>query len=208
MWMPDDLFRACREAVTAEEAARRYGLTFDRRGWALCPFHPDKHPSMSFKAGRFRCWACGESGDAIDFTGKLFGLSPLDAVRRLDQDFNLHLPLDRRQMPAERRETERAAQKRRELADTAQAFEAWRNSMLDKLTSAIRVGNMALKKPLEGLSSGEALAVQRLPALEWWADLLCDKDMGQRMRVFRDREGVTALCTRILNSTPLRSGAA
>lgn len=76
-----DLFREVRERVSAQEAARRYGLTFDCHNRALCPFHPDHHPSMSFNEGRFRCWSCGASGDAIDFTGRLFSLEPLAAVR-------------------------------------------------------------------------------------------------------------------------------
>ncbi|WP_368264452.1 CHC2 zinc finger domain-containing protein, partial [Intestinimonas butyriciproducens] len=52
--------------MSAKDAARYYGLTFDRKGWAVCPFHQDKHPSMSFRGGRFRCWACNASGDSID----------------------------------------------------------------------------------------------------------------------------------------------
>lgn len=47
-----NIFREVRERVSAQDAARHYGLTFDRRGWALCPFHHDKHPSMSFRSGR------------------------------------------------------------------------------------------------------------------------------------------------------------
>ena len=87
-----DVFRECRERVSAQDVARHYGLTFDRKGWALCPFHSDKHPSMSFRAGRFRCWACNASGDAIDFTGRLLGLDALGAVRQLNVDFCLGLP--------------------------------------------------------------------------------------------------------------------
>lgn len=74
-----DVFRECRERVSAQDAARHYGLEFDRRGWCKCPFHGDTHASMSFRGGRFRCWVCNASGDAIDFTGKLLGLEPLAA---------------------------------------------------------------------------------------------------------------------------------
>ena len=96
-----DVFRECRERVSAQDAARYYGLTFDRKGWAVCPFHSDKHPSMSFRAGRFRCWACNASGDAIDFTGRLLGLEPMAAVERLNADFALSLPLHRKPTQAE-----------------------------------------------------------------------------------------------------------
>ena len=90
-----DVFREVRERVSAQDAARHYGLTFDRRGWALCPFHNDKHPSMSFRNGRFRCWVCDVGGDSIDFTARLLGLDAMGAVERLNADFGLALPLHR-----------------------------------------------------------------------------------------------------------------
>ena len=35
----------------------------------LCPFHEDKNPSMDVSPdfGRYKCWACGASGNALDF---------------------------------------------------------------------------------------------------------------------------------------------
>lgn len=205
-----DVFRECRERVSAQDAARHYGLTFDRKGWAVCPFHSDKHPSMSFKDGRFRCWACNASGDSIDFTGKLLGLEPLAAVERLDADFCLNLPLHKTLTPAERREAEQAAQRRRELSDTAKAFEAWRGAMLDKLTAVFRTAHLALKdcQTLDDLTEAEALAVKWQAAVEYWADCLLSGDMSAQMDIFRDRKGVDALCNQILNSTQTKSGAA
>ena len=43
-----------------------------RQAKALCPFHDDNNPSMGFWTGkdgieRFKCFVCGESGDAFDF---------------------------------------------------------------------------------------------------------------------------------------------
>lgn len=109
------VFVEVRERVTVEDAARHFGLTFDRKGWAVCPFHQDRHPSMSFRAGRFRCWACGASGDSIDFTAKLLGLEPLAAAERINYEFHLSLPFNRQQTSAERREVAQAARRRRGL---------------------------------------------------------------------------------------------
>jgi len=38
-------------------------------GQALCPFHDDKHPSLSvnLKTGIFKCFGCGENGSLFDF---------------------------------------------------------------------------------------------------------------------------------------------
>src|SRR2546422_9591374 len=51
----------------------------------LCPFHPDGSPSFSANlvTGLFKCFACGESGDAFDFYQKLKGVDFPTAVREL-----------------------------------------------------------------------------------------------------------------------------
>ncbi len=113
-----DIFRETRERVSALDAARYYGLIFDRKGWALCPFHPDENPSMSFKDGRFRCWACGARGDCIDLAARLFGLDSIGALKRLNADFGLALPIDRKPTKAEKE----VAKRRKELTDTYRKF--------------------------------------------------------------------------------------
>ena len=87
------LFDEVRDRVTALEAARLYGLEFDRSGRrARCIWHsPDRHPSLTFKGSYCRCFACNNGGSSIDLVAKLFGLSPLEAARKLDADFALGL---------------------------------------------------------------------------------------------------------------------
>lgn len=198
-----DIFHTCREAVTAEEAARRYGLTFDRRGWALCPFHPDKHPSMSFRAGRFKCWACGESGDSIDFTGKLLGLEPLGAVERLNADFALGLPLHRKPTNAENRE----ARRRQEVAETHEAFENWRQGLVNDLNTVYRVAHFALKSGNQ-LTDIEAEAIRRQAQAGYMADMLAHGSGEEQMEIFRDRKAVSAWIGQILRGSPGRSRTA
>ena len=54
-----------------EGVAVRLGLRVSRHK-ALCPFHNDHTPSMSFKVNKntFRCFVCGASGARGDFGGK------------------------------------------------------------------------------------------------------------------------------------------
>ena len=200
-----DLFRRCREAVTAEDAARVYGLRIDRKGKAVCPFHDDHRPSMTFHNGRFRCWACGASGNAIDLTAHLLGVDALSAVRRLDADFHLCLPLDR---PLSAQERAQAA-RREQLEDTRRRYEEWREKTLRDLCAAYRAGHDALKAGRE-LSDAEALAVKWMAALEWWAETLGNAELPEQMEVFRDREGVERICQAILNNMnnlPMKSTA-
>ncbi|MCI8844680.1 MAG: hypothetical protein HFF08_11395 [Oscillospiraceae bacterium] len=201
-----DVFRECREQVSAEDAARRYGLTFDRRGWALCPFHSDTRASMSFRADRFRCWACNASGDSIDFTARLFGLEPLAAVEKLNSDFNLNIPLHRQPTPEELQ----AARRRAEVVQAHKDFEEWRKALISKLCRVCFLAHDTLKgaADLENLTPAEALAVRWQSYLEYLVDCLESGDMAEKMAIFRERGRIGDLCEKILNSTPERSSAA
>ena len=69
-------------------AAEFYGIEVKRNGMACCPFHDDKNPSMKVDQ-RFHCFGCGADGDVIDFTAKLFDLSPKEAAKKLAQECGL-----------------------------------------------------------------------------------------------------------------------
>ena len=45
--------------------------------------------SLPFPRGSFYCFGCGATGDVIDLTAQLFGLSSFQAARKLTQDFGL-----------------------------------------------------------------------------------------------------------------------
>ena len=86
--MAENVFEAVKLSVSTREAAEFYGIKVRRNGMACCPFHDDKNPSMKVDQ-RFHCFGCGEDGDVIDFTAKLFDLSPKEAAEKLAQDFGL-----------------------------------------------------------------------------------------------------------------------
>ncbi|QXE19991.1 CHC2 zinc finger domain-containing protein [Clostridium sp. 001] len=56
---------------------RETGEHFNRQGYIKCPFHNEKTPSLSIKffpdanKYKFKCFGCGEVGDAIDFIEKI-----------------------------------------------------------------------------------------------------------------------------------------
>jgi hypothetical protein len=54
------------------EVLARHGIRV-RRNKALCPFHPDKNPSLSLYKNKWKCFGCGEGGDAIDLEALLSG---------------------------------------------------------------------------------------------------------------------------------------
>lgn len=83
-----NLFEAVKDSVTTRQAAESYGLQVKHGGMCRCPFHNDKTPSMKVDK-RFHCFGCQADGDVIDFTARLFGLTPKDAAEKLAGDFGI-----------------------------------------------------------------------------------------------------------------------
>lgn len=84
-----------KDRVPLSEAMTFYGLRLVM-GRTQCPFHNGKDRNLSVKRDHFRCFVCGEHGDVITFVMRYFGLSFMDAMRKLNDDFNLRLPLDKK----------------------------------------------------------------------------------------------------------------
>ena len=112
-----DLFATVKESVNIESAIQTYtGLELRRAGRyliGLCPFHTEKEPSFTVRPDRniFHCFGCGAHGSVIDFVMQLFRLSPLDAARKLAEDFGIPVP-DFRALPSEKREKIRKQQEK------------------------------------------------------------------------------------------------
>lgn len=75
-----------------EGVAERLGLRVVHHK-ALCPFHADNHPSLSFKVSKntYRCFVCGASGGPIDLVMKHLNLDFRAACRWLADEHNIIL---------------------------------------------------------------------------------------------------------------------
>ncbi len=193
-----DVFDEVKTRVPVPEAAQYYGYSPNRAGFISCPFHHERTPSLKLKPASWKCYGCGAGGSVIDFTAKLFDLAPLDAVRRINDDFSLGLPLDRKQIPEDRA----AADRRRHKAAVRRRFDEWREETLGRLCAAFRMANMALGRAPDTWSPEEAEAVRWASALEYWLDELEAGDLAAQMSILDDWKGVEARCRRILNGMP------
>jgi len=84
-----NVFGTVKTSINTREAAEHYGIEVNRYGKALCPFHNDHNPSLFVDDDHYYCYACGEHGDVIDFTAKLFGLKLYEAAQKLAYDFGI-----------------------------------------------------------------------------------------------------------------------
>ena len=62
----------------------------------LCPFHGEKSPSFSVSPAKqfYHCFGCGKSGNAIGFLMEHAGMSFIEAVKDLAQQYGLQVPED------------------------------------------------------------------------------------------------------------------
>lgn len=182
-----NIFTACRQQISAKAAARHFGLKFDRSGKAICPFHDDHNPSMTFSESRFRCWSCGAAGDSIDLTAKLYNLAPLAAVKLLDDEFKLGLPIGRPLTGKELHQQKECAKLRRQQRETLRTFEHWRFGLLDKLATIIRAAGQIQAQSIDELSDSQIELLHQLMAVEHLADTLAFGTAAEIMDVFRER---------------------
>ena len=77
-------------AVTTRQAAEHYGLKVAGNGMTRCPFHNDRTPSMKVDE-RYYCFGCGATGDVVDFTARLYGLTNYEAAQKLSADFGIQV---------------------------------------------------------------------------------------------------------------------
>ena len=82
------LFKQVKYQITTRQAAERYGVPVSHNGMTCCIFHDDRHPSMKVDE-RFYCFSCHATGDVIDFTARLFGLTLWEAAKKLANDFGI-----------------------------------------------------------------------------------------------------------------------
>ena len=89
MYTFQDAAKQIKRSITPVQAIEFYTGQQARHGKYICPFHNDRHPSLSVKESYWRCWSCNEAGDVIDLVQKLYGIGFPEAMCKLNDDFNL-----------------------------------------------------------------------------------------------------------------------
>ncbi|MBR8537067.1 DNA primase [Carboxylicivirga sediminis] len=77
------------EVVSDYVTLRRRGINY----LGNCPFHNEKTPSFTVSPhkGIFKCFGCGEGGNALNFVMKHDQLSFVDAIKYLGKKFNIEI---------------------------------------------------------------------------------------------------------------------
>lgn len=78
------------DVVSKDVILKKSGANY----WGLCPFHKEKTPSFSVNPskGIYKCFGCGEGGDALSYLVKTRGLSFSELIKELASEFGLEMP--------------------------------------------------------------------------------------------------------------------
>ena len=184
-----DIFTTVKAAVTVRQAAEHYGLQVSRNGMALCPFHNDRHPSLYVSDDHYHCFACGEHGDVIDLTAKLFDLRLYDAARKLASDF--HLAPDK-PLPEAIRQKLKHKTKAQQLRENEQLCFSVLNQYRRLLLDWER--QYAPQAPEDVLDERFVEACHRLPWAEYQLDILLQGDSYERGEVVSELTANGYIC--------------
>lgn len=160
--------------VPMSQAAPFYGLEVRGDGFCRCPFHGEKTASMKVYDGErgWHCYGCHEGGSVIDFVMKLFGLSFVDAEKRLSDDFRLDLFTDD-QDPKARQKARIAATERKKALEERdrQHLAVWQrySDALEAFANADKLVNETTQRPPREWLSRHQKALQEIDRL--WYEL-------------------------------------
>ncbi len=112
---------AVADVVSGYLSLRKRGVNFV----GICPFHNDSHPSLyvSPQKGLWKCFACGEGGNAVDFVMRMEQTDYPGALRLLAARYGI--PVEERQLTdRQRAENDGRERLRCEVAQAAEVYAA------------------------------------------------------------------------------------
>ena len=132
-----------------------------------CPFHNGEDRNLSIKNNSYKCFVCGEHGDAISFVQKYFNLDFLSAISKINDDMGLGLPIGKAFSPREKTEAERKSEERRkQIAKRKERHEALQKAYENALDEWVKLDmvkrNCAPKSPDDGFSVTYVYALKHI----------------------------------------------
>ena len=175
-----ELYQKVKESVTMQQVAEYYGLSVNRKGLCLCPFHNDKNPSLKiYPNGKgFYCFTCGAGGDQIKFAALYRGVSNYEAAKELATAFGI--PVDVPVTYREKREAALRQRRRREEGSFLTGAKKILTEYRGLLCEAIRKRNEHFFEGLDELTYIEYLleCLEQCPD-ELYADKKAVRKIGE-----------------------------
>ena len=158
---PQEICERIRQSVPMKTALEYYGFPVNRAGFMSCPFHSEKTGSFKVYDDNFYCYGCGESGDLVDFVQNYFKIGFNAAVVRINCDFGLNLPLDKKPSRDDEERIRRANEERKRRKAEEEKINKIRRRYLDMRCE------LWIKQKTQPLTRNEEI---KLSVLDDWLD--------------------------------------
>ncbi len=114
----------------------------------LCPFHGEKSPSFSVSPTKqfYHCFGCGKNGNAISFLMEHAGMTFIEAVKDLAQQYGLQVPED----DVSPQDRAKAAQMREQQATLSSVLEKAGMAYIKNLRSSDRAIDYFKRRGVSG----------------------------------------------------------
>lgn len=146
-----------------------YGFKINRSSRIPCPFHNGTDPNCGVKPDYIHCFVCGESSDQISFVQKYFGLSFQEAIKKLNDDFSLGLPIGINASPRKSLDMARKAfQAQKHRQEQEKALESKKTAFWDAYDEFIRLDKQIMAhRPREKCDELHPLFVEALQKIDY-----------------------------------------
>ena len=94
--------REIENRVTMPEILQMYGFDIGHGNRIPCPIHCGTHRNFGFDEHVYHCFTCGCKGGVITFVRDYFHLNFYEAMKKINQDFSLGIPMERKLSNRER----------------------------------------------------------------------------------------------------------
>lgn len=160
-----DYAEIIKSSVPMPDVVERYTGQRPIRNRIRCPIHHGSDLNMRIYDKSYYCWVCHAAGDQIQFVQSVLSLSFQDAMRRINDDFVLGLPIGQEQTEADRK---RIADLNRKIAERRRLEDARLSDA--EARERMTAGWVGL------LHQVEIICEQRRPKTPWdeWADDWCE----------------------------------
>lgn len=162
------IFEQIKSRLSVKEVYERYtGNKINRAGKSICVWHLDKNPSLSFHPTKnfCKCFVCENGGDVVEIVESLFNLTPIEAARKLDEDFYLGL-MNEKLNPITKALIMRAERERKEKRASEEKLKAEQNIEYDCLCEE----NHKLEEEYR-LLVPQTIIYKTEPVLPWESDI-------------------------------------
>lgn len=184
------IFEVVRREISPLEALQYYGLHPIKKGkyyWLLCPFHIEKHPSMLINETQIHCFGCGWHGGIVDFVAEYFRLQPLEAAKKLSEDFGI--PIEEKNPKSKKRKAFLKAQEKRKEEVLYQAYLKAVNEtfqFLADLNILYTKIKASVNTPADFELEGVVGAYHNQELVNYWLDILTDGTPHEKLQVIQE----------------------